>query len=994
MNVYLTFIRSVIALVLLASLAGVRAQEMKSFTLPWNDSKSTVTSLRSWNAAPAGGKGWVSVNSKGQFVVDKKRIRFLGVNVGAGAAFPDKDKAASVAKRLRKFGINAVRFHHMDATWMANDPRACLIDYETDKWGNPTGIKSKKLRAEALDRLQYFVAELAKQGIYSDINLLTGRAYFASDGLPAEVEEMDWNDQHVLGFFNEKALELQKDFAKRLLTASDKYSKVSLAKNPAIAFVEINNEMGLVQKWMDGGLDLLPDVFKKDLEKPWNAWLQREYSSESALKKAWGAIDEKLGKNLLKNGAFSSGTADWNVEQNETVARRSYAVTKDFTGGKPSLMIDVTTPGSQGWHVQANQADLELKAGQVYTVSFAAKASKSVPFTADVTYNGHIDPKTEPPKWDSVQSLVSTTLGTSWRTYTLTFVASVTESNLRINFSGFGSTQGTVWLADVKFSKGGKIGQFPSGVSLKEGNIPIVAYSAENGASLPNQRRDWITFMVAQEQWYWKTMRDHVKKTIGYPGLVFGTIISTSTPNAQSGMDVVDTHSYWEHPVFPEAAWDPVRWTINNRSMVNHLDNALTGLAVQRVKGKPHMVTEYQHASPNLYGAEAPVLLAAYAGLQDWDGIWMFSYGSGTSDWNRGYVSDFFAQDTHPSKMANLLLASALFRRGDVAPAKSEYVLRFRPTDEVKAITKAGNAWKIADGEVAGYPARLTLQKRFALAVGSKASGKTKLPSAPKGKKLTADTKELAWDTSVKDRGIVTVDTKRTKAVVGFANGRSFNLGGVVFKPGKTRNDWSTAGLVLTKGSSIFDQKGSTGVLVVTGEVANTGQKWTDSTKSSVGSNWGQSPTLIEVVPMTVTLPAKASGVKVYALDSKGVRKKSVKVKKLSDGRAQFKLGSSGTTLWYEVKIAKGAAMKLPTIKTQPKAVTVKKGASVKLTVKASGTKPLKYQWYKDGKAISGAKSSTYKISKTKTSSKGSYTVKVSNPAGSVTSKAAKVKVK
>src|SRR5690606_17638621 len=101
-----------------------------------------------------------------------------------------------------------------------------------------------------------------------------------------------------------------------------------------------------------------------------------------------------------------------------------------------------------------------------------------------------------------------------------------------------------------------------------------------NGASLPNQRRDWIKFMVAQEQKYWKTMRDHLKKMIGYRGIVFGTIISTSTPNAQAGMDVVDTHSYWEHPQFPGDAWDSNNWLINNRSIVNHLDNALTGLAV------------------------------------------------------------------------------------------------------------------------------------------------------------------------------------------------------------------------------------------------------------------------------------------------------------------------------------------------------------------------------------------------------------------------------
>ena len=49
----------------------------------------------------------------------------------------------------------------------------------------------------------------------------------------------------------------------------------------------------------------------------------------------------------------------------------------------------------------------------------------------------------------------------------------------------------------------------------------------------------------------------------------------------------------------------------------------------------------------------------------------------------------------------------------------------------------------------------------------------------------------------------------------------------------------------------------------------------------------------------------------------------------------------------------------------------------------------LTYQWYKDGKAISGATSSSYKINSVKKSDAGKYTVTVSNSAGSVTSAAA-----
>ena len=43
-----------------------------------------------------------------------KRLRLLGVNLCFGANFPRHDDAANVAARLAKFGVNAVRFHHMD----------------------------------------------------------------------------------------------------------------------------------------------------------------------------------------------------------------------------------------------------------------------------------------------------------------------------------------------------------------------------------------------------------------------------------------------------------------------------------------------------------------------------------------------------------------------------------------------------------------------------------------------------------------------------------------------------------------------------------------------------------------------------------------------------------------------------------------------------------------------------------------------------------------
>jgi hypothetical protein len=68
-------------------------------------------------------------------------------------------------------------------------------------------------------------------------------------------------------------------------------------------------------------------------------------------------------------------------------------------------------------------------------------------------------------------------------------------------------------------------------------------------------------------------------------------------------------------------------------------------------------------------------------------------------------------------------------------------------------------------------------------------------------------------------------------------------------------------------------------------------------------------------------------------------------------------------------------------------------GASTAFTVTASSPAPQSYQWRKDGAAIAGATSATLALSNVQTSAAGSYSVVVSNAAGSVTSTAATLTV-
>lgn len=66
--------------------------------------------------------------------------------------------------------------------------------------------------------------------------------------------------------------------------------------------------------------------------------------------------------------------------------------------------------------------------------------------------------------------------------------------------------------------------------------------------------------------------------------------------------------------------------------------------------------------------------------------------------------------------------------------------------------------------------------------------------------------------------------------------------------------------------------------------------------------------------------------------------------------------------------------------------LTITEGQGAKITVTASGTAPFTYQWAKNGVLITGATSATYVVASTTPADSGTYTVVVSNSAGSTTS--------
>lgn len=102
---------------------------------------------------------------------------------------------------------------------------------------------------------------------------------------------------------------------------------------------------------------------------------------------------------------------------------------------------------------------------------------------------------------------------------------------------------------------------------------------------------------------------------------------------------------------------------------------------------------------------------------------------------------------------------------------------------------------------------------------------------------------------------------------------------------------------------------------------------------------------------------------------------------------------SAGSVTSAAATLTVNAADSAPVIVTQPVAQSVAVGAGVTLSVTATGSGTLAYQWRKGGVAIDGATASSYTIAGATVNDGGSYDVVVTNANGSVTSNAVTLSV-
>lgn len=865
-------IRSLLLALVLTATAS--AQDMTAVVLPWDDASPGVADLSSWSHRPAGKFGTVRIGGDGHFYAGDERIRFWGVNLGPETIFTmieddaDRDRFAA---RLSKFGFNAVRFHHMGANWT-----------ERNIFGPRPNVKTTETDAESFARFAKWVEACRKHGMYTNLNLLVSRQFRAADGLPGEIDAVTWKDQHVVGFWDDRMIALQKAYARQMLT-TPMPSGGTLAADPALAIVEINNENGVIHSWLGGAFERLPAALTEPLRAEWNTWLAERYKDDATLGASWGVRDEALGDELLGNSGFSEGEAGWYLERHENAeAAMQIASAPD---GQRWASIRVDTPGSAGWHVQLNAPRFAVKKGQLYTLSYRGRADQPRTIHANVR-------QTASP-WGNLGLAAMPRLTAEWHGFTHTFVANADDAAAQVTFGNLSQAGASFEIADASLKPGGKVG-VPKGATLASKDLPLPTPSEQWGGNT-RARHDFIAFLHKVERDYWLGMRDFLKKDLGVKAAVVGTIAQCSPVTIQAELDAVDTHAYWQHPQFPAGDWDPVNWTVGNRTVVDEANGGpLAGLAMYAVAGKPHLVTEYDHPAPNPYGGEAALFAGAYGALQDWDGVFFFIYGGERATWDRGYVDGFFDWMAHPAKMANAVHGAALFRRGDVSPATEVVSVPFNSTGEIELLAERGAAWSMASMSGLGAPRETALRHRARIDIASDLA-KVSVDRGATAPPHASDTGELVWRVE-EGRGLFTINAPRSRGLVGWLPvGEQVGADGMGLRLLASEPAWCTAMVTLIEGESFAAPKRA--LVTVTGVTENTAMVWKNAERTSVGRDWGSKPSLVKVPALELTVPGRAT---LYALDERGQRGGAIAGDTVGDG-TRVRIGSNGDAIRYEL---------------------------------------------------------------------------------------------
>ncbi|MFL6465959.1 MAG: hypothetical protein ACJ73N_16310, partial [Bryobacteraceae bacterium] len=816
-----------------------------------------------------------------------KRAKFFGPNFMVNTIFPPTpdapqqpgeyegivppDAADQLAVRLARMGVNIVRLHFIDGGYA----RPVSI------WDPAYPNDTRHFDPLQVSRLDYLISRLKQHGIYCDINLHAGRVFRSEDGVK------DYDQFPALALnkpatqFDPVMIQLQQEYASELLSHVNPYTKLRLADDPAIAFVEISNEDSMLYSFANDQLAAFTDVsacfqgmscglpasYSADLDRLWNTWLKNKYGSDQALRAAWtpstGAPDEFRSDLMFT----SAGPMGWTL--------RYFNGARGFVSSEPSstspvgtsARIDIGSTSGAIWGVQLDRGALSLQNGQLYDLSISLKGTAGTQVRVDLIED----------EYPYTFYQVAGTFDTKpvWQTVSTTFRANVTSAGrVQLNLN-VGAAIGKVWIDQVSLKRHAASGLLP-GESLALQSVGRQTTARLSAFTLA-RNQDLHQFYYETEQSFFDGMNSYLRSTVGVKSMMTGTAVFGLPLNADlaSHQDFVDEHVYSDYPFLTDTTDALSNWTIQNKPFSADPFFLLFTWASLAVKGKPYTVTESDEPFPNDYAVEWLPWLTTFANFQDWDALMPKLYGN----WPDNYFAEtphgwkgnyFFALGGNPIASAQYPVASRVFLGSQNTPAAEQISLQANRTDLLQDDPAPVTGQFFADNGYATWQALLhSVRTSYG---GSPSSRTTYAGDAPSV--LTSDHDELTYDRSDQNAPIYKVNSPYLQAVTGFVAGKTADMPSLSVAVSPSTAPFASITLQPVDGQPLLASKRL--VLSVLTRYENTGMIW-NATRTSLGDHWGSAPSLVEPITATYTLRLRQdSHFSVYALDARGNRAKQV----------------------------------------------------------------------------------------------------------------------
>jgi hypothetical protein len=245
---------------------------------------------------PAGKHGFMKTVDGRWAFADGTPCRMVGT---MGNPPRTKEEAAYFARFLAKYGFTLIRMGH----FVDGPSEESVVDWHR--------ADTQHLDPGYMDRLDYFINELAKNGIYTRISTFWYRKMKAGDGIAGFDEAMEYqagkgkrtkNGDELLNtcgitFYHPDVIKRNIDLELALMTHHNPYrDNRPYGEDPAIAQIEVTNEDGVFFY----SFDHPAPPFARMLDARWTAWLTKKYGNEAGLARAWG--DELGGSESLAGG--------------------------------------------------------------------------------------------------------------------------------------------------------------------------------------------------------------------------------------------------------------------------------------------------------------------------------------------------------------------------------------------------------------------------------------------------------------------------------------------------------------------------------------------------------------------------------------------------------------------------------------------------------------------------------------------------------------------